>query len=43
MSNVALRRFIGLDYSGFVNEFAGIAAPLTRVCCTHAHWHLGAA
>ncbi len=43
-SNAELRCLVGLCnyYCSFVNEYAGIAAPLTRLCGPLALWQWGA-
>ncbi len=42
-SNVELRQFVRLCnyYCRFVDGYADIAAPLTRMCGPHAPWHWG--
>ena len=42
-SNVDLRRFVGLCnyYRRFVDGYADVAAPLTRLCGPHAPWSWG--
>ena len=42
-SNVDLRRFFGLCnyYRRFVDDYADVAAPLTRLCRPHAPWTWG--
>ena len=42
-SNADLRRFVGLCnyYRRFIDEYADIAAPLTRLCGPHAPWQWG--